>query len=94
MIFRLAATPRGAFGLEAIADVFVDDQHVGLGRRLVGEGIAFARAKGYRKLVLWTQSNLAAARAIYRKAGFRLVKAEPHAGFGVPLVGEYWALRL
>ena len=36
---------------------------IGLGRRLVEECIAFARAKGYSKLVLWTQSNLTAARA-------------------------------
>ena len=66
----------------------------GLGRRLVEECIAFAGAKGYRKLVLWTQSNLAAARAIYRKAGFVKVKEEKHASFGVKLNGEYWELSL
>jgi len=62
----------------------------GLGKRLVRECIAFARAQGYRKLVLWTQSNLAAARAIYRDCGFALGKREPHAAFGVKLTGEYW----
>jgi DNA-binding MarR family transcriptional regulator/GNAT superfamily N-acetyltransferase len=67
---------------------------LGLGRRLVRECIAFARDKGYRKLVLWTQSNLAAARAIYRTEGFRLVKTEKHASFGVRLTGEYWELKL
>ncbi len=67
---------------------------LGLGRRLVEACIAFARAKGYCKLVLWTQANLAAARAIYRKAGLRLVKTERHASFGHPLVGETWELRL
>jgi DNA-binding MarR family transcriptional regulator/GNAT superfamily N-acetyltransferase len=66
----------------------------GLGRRLVEECIAFARAKGYRKLVLWTQSNLAAARAIYGKTGFRKVKEEKHARFGTRLAGEYWELKL
>ena len=66
----------------------------GLGRRLVDECIRFARAKGYRRLVLWTQSNLAAARAIYRKAGFRKVREEKHASFGVKLTGEYWELGL
>src|SRR6185436_4747973 len=44
---------------------------LGLGHRLVEECIAFAREKGYRELVLWTQANLAAARAIYRKQGFK-----------------------
>src|SRR5262249_32953887 len=55
----------------------------GLGRRLVEEAIEFARARGYTRLVLWTQSNLAAARSIYRGCGFELRKREPHAAFGV-----------
>lgn len=67
---------------------------LGLGKRLVQECIGFARAKGYRKLVLWTQSNLDAARAIYRAAGFRRVRTEKHASFGVALTGEYWELAL
>ncbi|MFO1415201.1 MAG: GNAT family N-acetyltransferase [Burkholderiales bacterium] len=66
----------------------------GLGRRLVGECIAFARAAGYRTLTLWTQENLLAARGIYQAAGFRCVAREPHAEFGIPLVGETWDLAL
>jgi DNA-binding MarR family transcriptional regulator/GNAT superfamily N-acetyltransferase len=66
----------------------------GLGKRLVEECIAFARAKGYRKLVLWTQSNLAAAREIYARSGFKRVRRQPHREFGVRLVGEYWELKL
>jgi GNAT superfamily N-acetyltransferase len=67
---------------------------MGLGRRLVSTCIRFARMAGYRKLVLWTQSELTAARAIYVKAGFRLMRREPHRSFGKRLVGEYWELRL
>jgi DNA-binding MarR family transcriptional regulator len=67
---------------------------LGIGKRLVAECIAFARAKGYRRLVLWTQSNLAAARAIYKAAGFRLAKRERHHAFGYDLTGEYWELEL
>ena len=66
----------------------------GLGRRLVEECIAFARAKGYRRLELWTQSNLAAARSIYKRCGFRLVRKERHSSFGADLVGEFWQLAL
>lgn len=66
----------------------------GLGKRLVEECIAFARARGYRKLVLWTQSNLAAARKIYARTGFQRVKQQPHREFGVRLLGEYWELEL
>lgn len=66
----------------------------GLGKRLVDECIAFARDKGYRKLVLWTHANLAAARGIYAAAGFRRVKSEPHSRFGPRVTGEYWELDL
>ena len=66
----------------------------GLGKRLVGECIAHARKLGYRKLTLWTQSSLLAARHIYKEEGFRLVATEPHRSFGVDLVGEFWELKL
>ena len=66
----------------------------GVGRRLVAECIAFARQKGYRKLVLWTQSTLTAARAIYKAAGFRRIRQERHRSFGYDLTGEYWELVL
>ncbi|MGH9578152.1 MAG: GNAT family N-acetyltransferase [Terriglobales bacterium] len=66
----------------------------GLGTRLVDECIRFSRAKGYRKLVLWTHSNLDAARAIYRKRGFSLLKTEKHQSFGPAVTGEHWSLEL
>jgi DNA-binding MarR family transcriptional regulator/GNAT superfamily N-acetyltransferase len=67
---------------------------LGIGARLVDEALRFAQQHGYRKMTLWTQSNLAAARAIYEKTGFRLAKTEPHRSFGHDLVGEYWARTL
>jgi DNA-binding MarR family transcriptional regulator/GNAT superfamily N-acetyltransferase len=66
----------------------------GLGRRLVGECIAFARACGYRKITLWTQSILLAARNIYQEAGFVQVASEPHRSFGQSLTGETWEMKL
>jgi ribosomal protein S18 acetylase RimI-like enzyme len=67
---------------------------LGIGRRLVEECIRFARAKGYRKLVLWTQSNLAAARGIYKAAGFVKTGEEKNRAFGADLVSENWELKL
>lgn len=67
---------------------------LGLGARLTDECIAFARAKGYKKMVLWTNSCLTTARHIYARRGFVLVKSEPYEGFGQHLVGETWALKL
>ena len=66
----------------------------GLGQRLVGECIAFARACGYRKITLWTQSILLAARKIYQEAGFELAASEPHRSFGQSLIGETWEREL
>jgi DNA-binding MarR family transcriptional regulator/predicted GNAT family N-acyltransferase len=67
---------------------------LGLGRRLVDECVAFARACGYREITLWTQSVLEEARRIYARAGFTLVRSEPHTLIGIPLVGETWSLKL
>jgi len=66
----------------------------GLGKRLVDECISFAKASGYRRITLWTQSILVAARKIYQDAGFELVKSEPHRSFGQNLVGETWEREL
>ena len=66
----------------------------GIGQRLVAECISFARACGYRKITLWTQSILLAARKIYQDAGFKLVASEPHRSFGQDLIGEAWEREL
>jgi N-acetylglutamate synthase-like GNAT family acetyltransferase len=66
----------------------------GVGAKLVAESIAFARAKGYRKMVLWTNDVLIAARKLYIAEGFRLVKQERHQSFGKTMTGQYWELTL
>jgi GNAT superfamily N-acetyltransferase len=67
---------------------------LGLGDALVNECIRFARTAGYQKVVLWTQSILTSAHRIYKKAGFRLIKEEPHHSFGHDLIGQEWELDL
>lgn len=67
---------------------------LGIGRRLVDEAVAFARATGCRRMVLWTNDILTAARKIYETAGFTLIESEKHRSFGHDLVGETWALDL
>ncbi|MDB5956664.1 MAG: GCN5-related N-acetyltransferase [Ramlibacter sp.] len=67
---------------------------LGLGGRLVDECVAFARDRGYRRMVLWTQSNLVAARAIYAARGFVLKDSEANQAFGQQLVSEVWEREL
>ena len=67
---------------------------LGIGARLVAECERFARAQGYRRIVLWTNSVLSAARGIYAKAGYHLTKSEAHQSFGHRLIGESWELKL
>lgn len=67
---------------------------LGLGRRLVDECLRFASERGYRRMVLWTNHNLSAARHIYQATGFQLLEQEAHHSFGQDLVGEIWARDL
>ncbi|WP_457324184.1 bifunctional helix-turn-helix transcriptional regulator/GNAT family N-acetyltransferase [Roseateles sp. P5_E11] len=67
---------------------------LGLGKRLVRQCSDFARAAGYKRIELWTQSALTAARAIYAAEGYRLVHSEPLNSFGQDVISESWELTL
>ena len=67
---------------------------LGLGRALVDVCTGFARTSGYRKVTLWTQSLLDAARAIYARAGYVKVSEAPNTTFGTGLTEETWELDL
>jgi DNA-binding MarR family transcriptional regulator/GNAT superfamily N-acetyltransferase len=71
-----------------------DARGLGVGRKLVAECVRFARAAGYRKIVLWTQETLTAARHLYTEAGFVKTAREPHRSFGHDLIAETWEREL
>lgn len=68
---------------------------LGIGKRLIAECIRFARQAGYKKIVLWTQSELHAARHLYQQAGFELAAKKRHDSWGRKnLMAETWELKL
>ncbi|MBX5009685.1 bifunctional helix-turn-helix transcriptional regulator/GNAT family N-acetyltransferase [Rhizobium lentis] len=86
----------GGDGVAKLRLLYVDKsaRGLGLGKLLVDECIRFSRQKGYHELSLWTNDMLEAARAIYIKAGFRLVSEERHRMFGPEANGQNWVLTL
>lgn len=66
----------------------------GLGGRLVDTCVEFARKAGYRRMRLWTNAPLVAARRVYLSRGFRLTGEEPHRDFGAEVVGQTYELEL
>jgi DNA-binding MarR family transcriptional regulator/GNAT superfamily N-acetyltransferase len=67
---------------------------LGIGARLVDEVIRFSRQVGYKKIVLWTQSDLTSARKIYKAKGFEKVAEEGHEMFGTTSIAETWEMTL
>lgn len=63
---------------------------LGLGHKLVGACIDFARRQGYREMVLSTYSVLAAARRVYQSAGFELSAELQEEAYGQSLTAQDW----
>ena len=71
-----------------------DARGMGVGTALIARCLRFARKAGYRRIELWTQQNLVAARSLYQQAGFTKHSEAAHHSFGHDLIGESWKLDL
>jgi GNAT superfamily N-acetyltransferase len=63
-------------------------QGTGVGRRLMVDAIAFVQSRRYRKIILWTVSELGKAIDMYLGNGFRLAREIPHQIWGRDLVEQ------
>ncbi len=81
-------------GVAQLRLLHIDDaaRGQGLGRRLVATCVDFARAAGYREIMLWTHAVLLPARKLYADAGFTVTATATHDTFGKPEPGETWTL--
>jgi ribosomal protein S18 acetylase RimI-like enzyme len=67
---------------------------LGLGKRLMEEAMNFCRKAGYKRVILWTFSELETAIALYKKWGFKKTEEKPHHIWGRDLVEEKYELTL
>lgn len=74
--------------------VHPDGRGLGLGRRLVETCMAFARARGYRRMVLTTHGHLTAALRIYTDVGFHLVEEVEDGALCRGVAEQTWAVDL
>lgn len=65
----------------------------GVGTLLMDTLLDFARRRDYRSIVLSTVDALDAARRIYERVGFQLLRSHPHRDWSVDVVEQEWRLE-
>jgi GNAT superfamily N-acetyltransferase len=66
----------------------------GLGRQLMDKALAFCRERGFKKVFLWTISELAAAAHLYRQTGFVCTRETTHEIWGAMRTEQEYELEL
>jgi GNAT superfamily N-acetyltransferase len=66
----------------------------GMGNLLIDTAIEFCRSEGYKKIYLWTFEGLHAARHLYEKSGFKLVKERRGTQWGTEVTEQRFECSL
>jgi GNAT superfamily N-acetyltransferase len=74
--------------------VHPDARGRGLGRQLIEGAIAYCRERGFKKVTLWTISELKAAAHLYGQAGFVVTREEIHEIWGATRTEQEYELIL
>ncbi|QTL51273.1 MULTISPECIES: GNAT family N-acetyltransferase [Priestia] len=102
-ILDIDGCPKGSISIKRVNEdvaqlgLFLVDPSLrgtGLGKQLVQTAIDFCKEKNYKKVVLWTNSELVAARRIYKNKGFQLIETRKQFLSNKELVEEQWELSL
>lgn len=100
-ILEMDDEPKGSIGIfkvnESVAQLrfFLIDPKLrgtGFGRQLVQKAIDFCKIKHYKTILLWTNSDLKAARHLYGKCGFQLMETRKEFLSNQVIIEERWEL--
>ena len=74
--------------------VHPDARGRGLGHQLIDGALAFCRDRGFKRVTLWTISELKAAAHLYRQAGFVVTREDTHEIWGAMRTEQEYELIL
>ena len=74
--------------------VHPDARGRGLGHQLMDGALAFCREHGFKRVFLWTISELKAAAHLYKQAGFVCTEEKPHEIWGAVRTEQQYELLL
>ncbi len=74
--------------------VHPDHRGLGLGKELMEEALKFCRDCRYRRVFLWTTSELLESSHLYKRFGFRKVEEKTHRIWGKKITEERYDLQL
>ncbi|MCL7749576.1 GNAT family N-acetyltransferase [Halalkalibacter alkaliphilus] len=100
-ILEIGGKQSGSVSLKKVNDntaqlgLFLVEPNVrgtGYGQKLVETAINFSKENGFKSIILWTNSELKAARRIYERFGFELKKTQTQILSNKELIEEKWEL--